>query len=129
MPEFDEVSRVFRSTFPDLERDDFRTGSWRVSVPRGTGPLELHHQTVLHAFAAAAKLEDKIGVTLLSDDDEQPEEHRSYQKLYDQSKILAAGLQKLGVGRGDRVLLVLPTGFEFVLAFFAIQRLGAIPVP
>jgi acyl-CoA synthetase (AMP-forming)/AMP-acid ligase II len=126
--DFDEVSRVFRSSFPDLERDDFRTGSWRVSVPRGSGPLELHHATVLHAFAAAAKLEEKTGITLLNDDDELPEEHRSYKKLYDQSKVMAAGLVKLGVKRGDRVLLVLPTGFEFVLAFFAAQRLGAIPV-
>ncbi len=128
--EFDEVSRVFRSSFPDLERADFRTGSWRVAAPRGSGPLELglHHATVLHAFAAAAKLEEKIGITLLADDDEQPEEHRSYRKLYDQSKVMAAGLVKLGVRRGDRVLLVLPTGFEFVLAFFAAQRLGAIPV-
>jgi acyl-CoA synthetase (AMP-forming)/AMP-acid ligase II len=126
--DFDEVSRVFRSSFPDLERDDFRTGSWRVSAPRGSGPLELHHATVLHAFAAAAKLEEKTGITLLNDDDEQPEEHRSYQKLYGQSKLMAAGLERLGVKRGDRVLLVLPTGFEFVLAFFAAQRLGAIPV-
>ena len=125
----DEVSRVFRSSFPEAERTDFRTGSWRIAVPTGPEDLKVLHPTVLHAFATAAKLEEKIGVTLLKDDEEQPEEHRSYRKLYEQSKLLAAGLDKLGVKRGDRVLLVLPTSFEFILSFFAVQRLGAIPVP
>jgi acyl-CoA synthetase (AMP-forming)/AMP-acid ligase II len=125
-----EVSRVFRSSFPTIERTDFRTGSWRVPAPRGSAPLDLHHPTVLHAFAAAAKLEDeKIGVTLLADDEDEPAQHRSYRKLYEQSKLLSSALEARSVKRGDRVLLVLPTSYEFILAFFAVQRLGAIPVP
>ena len=125
----DEVSRVFRSTFPEGERTDFRTGSWQVPLPRAADELKPHHPTVLHAFAAAAKHEESVGVTLLKDDEESPEEHRTYRKLYEQSKLLSVGLDRLGVKRGERVVIVLPTSFEFLLTFFAVQRLGAIPVP
>ena len=124
-----EVSRIFRSSFPEAERSDFRTGAWRV-VPRTAADLKPLHPTLLHAFATAAKLaDDKIGITLVPEDEDEPEEHRSYRKLYEQSKLVAAGLHDRGVQSGDRVLLVLPTGFEFILAFFAVERLGAIPVP
>ena len=41
---------------------------------------------------------------------------------------LAGGLAKLGVRTGDRVILALPNCPEFVLCFFAIQKLGAIVV-
>ena len=124
-----EVSRIFRSTFPaDFEREDFRTGAWRV-VPTRPEDLRPLHPTLLHAFAAAAKLEEKSGITLLPEDEDAPEQHLSYQRLYQQSKRIAAGLQQRGVKRGDRVVLVLPTSFEFVLALFALQRLGAIPCP
>src|SRR5260221_6008556 len=124
-----EVSRIFRSTFPaDFEREDFRTGAWR-RMPTRPEDLKPLHPTMLHAFAAAAKLEEKAGITLVPEDEDEPERHLSYAKLYEQSKRFAAALQKRGVKRGDRVVLVLPTGFEFVLAFFAVQRLGAIPCP
>jgi acyl-CoA synthetase (AMP-forming)/AMP-acid ligase II len=124
-----EVSRIFRSTFPaDYERDDFRTGAWR-RVPTRPEDLKPLHASMLHAFAAAAKLEEKTGITLIPEDEDEPEQHRSYAKLYEQSKRIAAALQKRGLKRGDRVVLVLPTSFEFVLSLFAIQRLGAIPCP
>ena len=110
----EEVSRIFRSSFPDVERTDFRTGSWRVQAPGQTEELKIHHSTVLHAFAAAAKLETKTGITLLRDDEDEPEEHRTYKKLYEQSKVLAAALDAMKIKRGDRVLIVLPTSFEFV---------------
>ena len=42
---------------------------------------------------------------------------------------LAAGLARLGVARGDRVVLFLSNRPEFVVALFALQRLGAIAVP
>ncbi len=124
-----EVSRIFRSTFPaDFERDDFRTGAWR-RMPTRPEDLKPLHPTMLHAFAAAARLEEKIGITLIPEDEDEPEQHFSYAHLYDRSKRIAAALQKRGLKRGDRVVLVLPTSFEFVLALFAVQRLGAIPCP
>ncbi len=124
-----EVSRVFRSSFPEFEREDFRTGAWKLKVPSRPEDLQPLHPTLLHAFAAAARLEEKKGITLIPEDEDAPEELQSYARLYDRSKRVAAALASRGVKRGDRVLIVLPTGFEFLLAFFAVQRLGAIPVP
>ncbi len=42
---------------------------------------------------------------------------------------LAHGLRALGVARGDRVLIMLPNCVEFLLAWWAVNRLGAIEVP
>jgi crotonobetaine/carnitine-CoA ligase len=42
---------------------------------------------------------------------------------------LANGLRDLGVARSDRVAVLLPNCLEFVTAWFAISKLGAIEVP
>ncbi len=41
---------------------------------------------------------------------------------------LAVGLMKLGIGMGDAVLLQLPNWAEYVYSYFALQKIGAIPV-
>lgn len=41
----------------------------------------------------------------------------------------AAALARNGLGRGDRVLLCLPTGRAFLDAFLGASALGAVPVP
>ena len=53
----------------------------------------------------------------------------SYAELGDGTAALARGLSRLGLGRGDRVLLVLKNRLEHVLAYWALQRLGGVPVP
>ena len=45
------------------------------------------------------------------------------------SRVLARGLLAAGAGRGSRVGLVFPTGLDFVLAWLAVVRVGAIAVP
>lgn len=45
------------------------------------------------------------------------------------SAALAGGLRALGVERGDRVLIMMRNRAEFVLTWFAVNRLGAIQVP
>jgi fatty-acyl-CoA synthase len=122
-------SRSFRSSFPDVTDPGFRSAAWRVGVPRGTEQIETIHPTLLHALASAAKLGEKTGITLILDDEEAPEEIRSFRRLYAEVKEVALELATRGVLRGDRVLIVLPTSYEFVISFFAVQRLGAIPVP
>jgi acyl-CoA synthetase (AMP-forming)/AMP-acid ligase II len=93
-------------------------------------PATLRPQpTVLHALRTAADDDAGTGITLLPERAGQPEQQRSYRELYARARELAAHLRTLGVRRGDRVLLVFPTSFEFIVAFFAVQLLGAIPVP
>src|ERR1700691_5129382 len=41
----------------------------------------------------------------------------------------AGGLSPLGVGKGDRVAMVLGNSIEFVVVLFAVARLGAVSVP
>jgi acyl-CoA synthetase (AMP-forming)/AMP-acid ligase II len=45
------------------------------------------------------------------------------------SRELARGLLAAGAGRGSRIGLLFPTGLDFVLAWLAAVRLGAIAVP
>lgn len=53
----------------------------------------------------------------------------AYGLLWDRINRFAAHLQRLKVGPGDRVVLVLPNGPDFFFAFYGIQRAGAIAVP
>jgi amino acid adenylation domain-containing protein len=53
----------------------------------------------------------------------------SYAELRARVLREAARLRNEGVRRGDRVVLVVPNCIEFVVAFWAIQYLGAVAVP
>jgi long-chain acyl-CoA synthetase len=54
--------------------------------------------------------------------------HISYQQLLVEVERFSAVLAGLGVHKGDRVGLLLPNCPEYVIAFYACQRLGAIAV-
>ncbi|MGY2084033.1 long-chain-fatty-acid--CoA ligase [Blastococcus sp. SYSU DS0539] len=49
--------------------------------------------------------------------------------LEDRTRRLATALEQRGIGRGDRVLLLLTNRPEFIEAFVAVNRLGAVAVP
>ena len=83
----------------------------------------------LYAFAYLAKEGGDRGVTLLPDRAGDPVEHRTWAELVAQSRQVAARLAGEGIGRGDRVLVVLPTSWEFLVTFFALGFLRAVPVP
>ncbi|RCG28573.1 2,3-dihydroxybenzoate-AMP ligase [Sphaerisporangium album] len=68
--------------------------------------------------------EDRPGRTALVDGDRR----WTYARLDAEVDVLAAGLRRLGLRRGDRVVVQLPNRAEFVLLWFALQRLGAVPV-
>ena len=53
----------------------------------------------------------------------------SYADLHEASNRAAHALEGLGIGRGDRVAFLLGNSPEFVIAFFAVVKLGAIAVP
>ena len=55
--------------------------------------------------------------------------HLSFGELAQQSNAFANALKAKGVGRGDRVALLLPQCFETAIAHVAIYKLGAIAVP
>jgi carnitine-CoA ligase len=53
----------------------------------------------------------------------------TYAQADERSDRLAAGLAALGVGRGDRVLVMMGNRIEFVLTWFALNKLGAFHAP
>jgi 2,3-dihydroxybenzoate-AMP ligase len=52
----------------------------------------------------------------------------TYAALRDGVDRLAIGLMDLGIEKGDAVLLQLPNWAEYVYSYFALQKIGAIPV-
>lgn len=53
----------------------------------------------------------------------------SYAELSEQVSRCASGFSEMGVGRGDRFGLVMRNCPEFVIVYYALVRLGAVPVP
>jgi len=53
----------------------------------------------------------------------------TYAQLAESARAVAAGLVVRNIERGDRIALMLPTGTDFLVAFFGILYAGAIPVP
>lgn len=55
-------------------------------------------------------------------------QHLTYRSLRDEVRRTAKGLMALGVKRGDHVAILMGNRIEWVLAFFALQQLGATSV-
>ncbi len=53
----------------------------------------------------------------------------TYRRLRSLSHRFAGGLSGLGIGKGDRVMVYIPNSIQWVIAFLAIQKLGAVIVP
>ena len=52
----------------------------------------------------------------------------TFQEYESKSQSLAAGLLEIGLVRGDRVLLMVPTCPEFVFIHMALNRIGAVAI-
>ena len=57
------------------------------------------------------------------------EARHTYEELAQRSAALAAGLRGAGLGRGDRVALVLGNSFNYLVAYYAVVRAGGVVVP
>lgn len=122
-------SREFRVSIPDAEHSDFRTRVWADGIPDAPEELKPHYPTLVHAFFHTLRVGGDTGITLYGESRKDPTVHRSYADLARESRHLAARLAGHGIGKGDRVLLLLPTSFELISTFFALQLLRAVPVP
>ncbi|WP_208601504.1 class I adenylate-forming enzyme family protein [Caballeronia fortuita] len=72
---------------------------------------------------AAGRFGDRIGLTLPG------EGEYSYSQFDQLAGRFAGGLADLGIGPGDRVVLYLPNGWQWIVAYHGIARLGAVVVP
>lgn len=56
-------------------------------------------------------------------------ERLGYDEAERRSRAVAAGLLARGIGKGDHVGILMPNGADWVVAFFAVTRIGAVAVP
>jgi acyl-CoA synthetase (AMP-forming)/AMP-acid ligase II len=78
---------------------------------------------------AAIEMAARAGASLRMLAGEREPTELSYAALLDRSVQAAAGLQRLGVRRGDRVVIMLPTGEGWIATFFGTLLAGGVPVP
>lgn len=70
---------------------------------------------------------EQVHITLC--DEKEHLEDITYRMLQEWAKALAAGLQQQGLGAGEKVAIMLPTGRDFFTAFYGTLYAGCVPVP
>ena len=125
-----ESVRAFRSTFPEPEAVGFRSAAWRFGVPGPTESIDTYYPTIVDALVHAAEVQPPVGIRLLDEEDEDvAPTFRTHAEILSAAKKCASALLEKGLARGERVLIVLPTSFDFIVSFFGIMIAGGIPVP
>ena len=93
---------------------------WRTGVPKTVAPFP--RQSVFNLLVdSAAGFPESTAIAFLG-------KHLSYRELLQEVERFSAVLAGLGVERGDRVGLLLPNSPQYVIAWYACQRLGAVAV-
>ncbi len=78
---------------------------------------------------AAARLPDKAALIVLDTPDGEPIETWTFAEIEDAVLRIAAGLQDLGLARGDRFMLRLENSSRYPLMFFGAIAGGFVPLP
>jgi fatty-acyl-CoA synthase len=81
---------------------------------------DLEHLAVGETLARSANIvPEKVSISFKQD-------RITYKQLDEQSSALAASLQGIGVSKGDRVAIYMSSCPELFIAFYALQKIGAI---
>lgn len=157
--EFDSLARVelvlrlersFSVHMPDTVLESAETCGDLVSLLRSAGPARIPSTvpkaTVAEATAVAVPDSARTLIEVLNwqaqhhpgrvhlrhvEDPLADSEGQSlcYGELRDRASRLAAGVQGLGLQRGQTVAIMLPTGLEYFVAYFGVLLAGCVPVP
>ena len=84
--------------------------------------LTYPQETLYPLFASAARANHDRTATIFM------ELEHTYGTLLDLTDRLAGALHQAGLGPGDKVVLALPSSPQFVIAYYALQKLGAVTV-
>ncbi len=106
------------------------TAGARIDAVIGEAAWEIPVQAVTLAEVLAWHVErhpERPHVRFYADQGEG--EVLSYRRLQDAAMAVAGGLQALGVEPGERVAIMLPTGPDYLAAFYGVVLAGAVPVP
>ncbi len=119
-----ELAAVIREGAP-AAADDHTTRSPDMAV---ASALQVAGATVHEALWRRAERDPgRLHAYVREEDGSEGE--LTYGRLLAGAAGVAGGLREKGVGRGDTVGLMLPTGFDFLRSFHGILMAGAIPVP
>jgi acetyl-CoA synthetase len=129
----DDPAWFWPAVIEDLEISFFEPYEQLVDLSRGTswarwfvgGRLNLvHHILDRHADGPGA-----ARPAVIWEGEEGVVREWTYAELRSEASRFANALRGLGVGRGDRVGILMPMMPEAVAAFLGVQRMGAIAVP
>src|SRR4029078_11840497 len=94
--------------------------SYTSAVPRSVAPS--HEGSVFSMRESSARrFPDRPAIAWFG-------KHMTYAELLAEVERCSAMLAGLGVGKGDRVALIMPNSPPFTIAFYACMRLGAVAV-
>jgi 1-acyl-sn-glycerol-3-phosphate acyltransferase len=116
-----------------LVADETRAGMPLPHRPAPQTPSEIGHPPESIATLTemldwhVARHGDRTHITLYVD--EEYTEEITYRGLQAEAHTLAAGLLAQGLDAGARVAIMLPTGREFLAAFYGTIHAGCVPVP
>ena len=98
--------------------------SWLSAYPDGVRPnLEYPHKPLTCFLEeSAARWPNRVATVFFG-------KKITYEKLAEQVGRFAAALSELGIGKGDRVALMLPNCPQAVISYYGILRVGAVVVP
>jgi 1-acyl-sn-glycerol-3-phosphate acyltransferase len=97
------------------------------SRPRRTRAA-LEATNLCDVLVERARSEPDVPHIYLKEDD-RPEETLTYSALYRDALRVAGALRRRGVGKGDRIAIMLPTSRGFFATFMGALFAGAVPVP
>ena len=121
-----DISDAVASAAPARMRQEPKDERRPIILPQSAAPEEA--ETLLDALAAHVRAHpDRPHVRLWSG--EGKEQSLTYGALDRGARVIAQGLATRGVTPGDRLAIMLPTGAEFLEAFFGALMAGAVPVP
>jgi acyl-CoA synthetase (AMP-forming)/AMP-acid ligase II len=72
---------------------------------------------------------EALAYIFLADGTSESEIRWSFAETFENSRAFAAHLSDRGINAGDRVILAVNPGLDYVASFYGIMQLGAIPVP
>ena len=99
-----------------------------IAPPEPVEGAPEHARSIVEAFLwHVERHPDRDHITLLEGDEVR--ETLTYERLWEAAGEVAQGLAAHGVGKGDAVALMLPTGSAFFEACLGAMRIGALPVP
>lgn len=95
-----------------------------VSYVHQPHPRAFNHRTVFQLLDKRAE-ERRFEEAMILYDQQNTRQSLTFGELQCRSQVLAASLAAKGLGRGDRVALLLPNILEWAVSFMALNRLGA----